>query len=163
MFLKIHTKIISIYHPHTPLRLAETPSQRHRPCEDKQWCSGVWTAGQGCGVKEPTAGSKTDSKEQKQLISLLGKQVLLLFPLWLSRDQMPRPGTRTEFKIIPQRLNFIPIHQHELDLQTLRQLSLNIMTHRSVIYFFKKEKKNSSSPFIRGIGYPISHNYKVYA
>lgn len=111
-------------------------------------------------MKEPTAGSKADSKEQKQLIPLLGKQVLLLFPLWLSRDQTPRPGTRIEFKIPPQRLNFILIHQHELDLQTLRQLSLNIMTHSSVIYFFKK--KISSSPFIRSIGYPISHNYKVY-
>lgn len=96
-------------------------------------------------MKEPTAGSKADSEEQKQLIPLLGKQVLLLFPLSLSRDQTPRPGTRTEFKIPPQRLNFILIHQHELDLQTLRQLSLNIMTHRSVIYFLKK--KNFIFPF----------------
>lgn len=123
------------------------------------WCVNSWARMWGEGTH---CWKQSRFQRTKAAYSPPWKTSPASVPTLVIKKSDAQPGTRTEFKIIPQRLNFIPIHQHELDLQTLRQLSLNIMTHRSVIYFFKK-KKISFSPFIRGVGYPISHNYKVYA
>lgn len=50
------------------------------------------------------------------------------------------PGTRTEVKVLSQRLDSIPIHQHQLDLQTLKA---GVTQHydtwvNNLVLFFKK-------------------------
>lgn len=55
------------------------------------------------------------------------------------------PGTRIEFKIVPQRFNSTLIYQHELDLRTFK---VSIIQHYDtwVNNLFLKKKKNSLSP-----------------
>lgn len=73
-------------------------------------------------------------------------------------------GTRTGFKIIPQIFNSIPIHQHELDLQTFKA---SIIQHYDTWVnnlVLESKKKNPLSPMPEVyLCYHISHNDKVYA
>lgn len=79
------------------------------------------------------------------------------------------PGTRIGFKIIPQIFNSIPIHQHELDLQTFKASILQPYDTWSITYFFIKKKKilfPLCQRFIYAIKYHIiikyMHNYKNF-
>lgn len=112
-----------------PLRLAKTQSQSCQQVQPGSTGARKYSktlVGNGwAGVWGTKAKGQNHSSfwRTKGALAGLGKQAQLLFPFRLSRNQKPILGTRTEFKIILQRFNFIPIqqHQHELDLQTLKQ------------------------------------------
>lgn len=109
---------------YTKLRMSWKATAEPRPCQDTQQRSGVGTVRPGYVGNEPSWRRQSRFRRTKAALVCLENRLSfcqLLSPLPLSRDQKPILGTRREFRVTPQRFNFMPTQQHECDLRTCKE------------------------------------------